>query len=717
MEANNRKLYTKIIEQTYRQYTIPVYQRLYSWQKQQCNQLYDDIIDSIKKGKHHYLGSLVYSEKTENNFSFCPIIDGQQRLTTVILLLKALYDSADDEIDKRIKNRIYNSLYNDNCEERYKLKLKSVDSDNQELEKILMGNLSDLDQSSNVAINYNNFIYRIRESIELDKITINDIFEGITNLEIVEIILDKDDDPQLIFESINSTGMYLETSDLIRNFLLMGIRDPGKQKEYYKKYWVKLQNDIGKENIEKFFYDFLVMKDTRYIQETKVYDNFKLYYRNINNQEYVFEEITKFGEYYKLIVCNNSKLFGKKSNELCSLFGLLKHSTIYPFLLKVCDDFQEIKKLYNGSILTDEIDNIKLKEEEFNKVLFLFSNYALRRAIAEIPSSSLRRFYAGLYNRVFGINKENLKMYYKALEAYLCTLKTNDRMPNDKTFSDSLIYNNMYKKSKILRYFFDFIENNNKERVDMSDMTIEHILPETLSNQWKNDLGEEKYQEIYDKYVHTLGNLSITGYNSEYSNYRFIDKKKKFNEYFNSGKSKIKILNEELLNDKIDKWDEAQIINRAKRLSNSIVKKYPYPDNIDTTLEFEKYYEFYIDNEDDDGGEYVDNPEYKLYGFKYDGVKYRTNYFKNIYIEIIKILYSNNSSILDELAKQNFKFENGTKIVFSRERVNQWQTEIEPTLFIETGYSRHMIFWWIRELFKKYQLDIQNFCILFTDKE
>ncbi len=717
MEANNRKLYTKIIEQTYRQYTIPVYQRLYSWQKQQCNQLYDDIIDSIRKGRNHYLGSLVYSEKTENNFSFCPIIDGQQRLTTVILLLKALYDIADDEENKRIKNRIYNSLYNDNCEERYKLKLKSVDSDNQELEKILMGNINDLDQTSNVAINYYNFRERIQRSIEEDNLSIDNIFEGITNLEIVEIILGEDDDPQLIFESINSTGMNLETSDLIRNFLLMGIRDPGKQKEYYKKYWVKLQNDIGKNNIEKFFYDFLVMKDTRYIEEKKVYDNFKLYYRDLNNQEHVFEEIIRYGEYYKLIVCNDSKIFSEKSNKLCSIFGLLKHSTIYPLLLRICYDYKDINKLYNGDASKSEIDELKNKEEEFNRILFLFGNYALRRAVAEIPSSSLRRFYAGLYSKVFGVNKDNKNKYYKALEAYLCTLKTNDKMPTNATFKESLMYNNIYKKSKILRYFFDFIENNNKEPVDMTDMTIEHILPETLSNQWKNELGEERYQEIYDKYIHTLGNLSITGYNSIYSNKKFLEKKEIFKGLYSSGQVKIKILNEELLDPNLTKWGEEEITERASRLITNIIEKYPYPEEIDTTLEFEKYYEFYIDNEDDDGGEYVDSPDYKLYGFKYDGVKYRQNYFKNIYVQLVKILYSANPSILDELAKQNYKFENGTKIIFSKERVNQWQAEIAPTLFIETGYSRHMIFWWIRELFEKYQLDIQNFCILFTDKD
>lgn len=711
MQAFNRKLYTKIIEQTYRQYTIPVYQRSYSWKKQQCNQLYEDIIDSIKKRRNHYLGSLVYSENTEDNFSFCPIIDGQQRLTTVILLLKALYDSINE--DSRIKNRIYNSLYNDNCEDRYKLKLKSIDSDNEELEKVLMGSFDDLDTDSNIAINYYNFKDRIRKSID-NGMTLEEIFEGITNLEIVEIILAEEDDAQLIFESINSTGMNLETSDLIRNFLLMGIKDSGIQKEYYKKYWVKLQNDIGKENVEKFFYDFLVMKDTRFIEESKVYENFKTYYRNINDQDFVFNEIIKYGEYYKLIICNNSKLYGKRSNELCSLFGMLKHNTINPFLLKVCYDFDEVQNLYKNVYLANQVE-LREKENELNNILFLFVNYAIRRAVTEVPSSSLRRFYAGLYDRVFGKNKDNKNKYYKALESYICTINTYDKMPTDIMFNDGLHYKNMYKKSRILRYFFDIIENAGKELVDMSDLTIEHILPETLSNKWKENLGLDKFQEIYDKYVHTLGNLSITGYNSEYSNYPFDDKKKMFKSFNEEGKIKIAKLNKELLDETITSWSEKEILDRADRLSKVIIEQYPYPTNIDNTLEFDKFYEFYIDNAEDDGDEYVDSPKYKLYGFSYDGVKYKCDSFKKIFIEVIKLLYTTNPTIIDGLANEKFTFENGSRIIFSHEYENDYQTEIYPNLFVMASYSRHMIFWWIRQLFDKYQLEITNFNILFTD--
>lgn len=713
MEANNRMLYDDIIKKTDVQYTIPVYQRTYTWEKENCNKLYDDIIASIKNNRNHYLGSLVYSETKKGDIKSCPIIDGQQRLTTIMLLLKAIDDSIEDP-ESNTKKKIRKNLYNELCEERYKLKLKNIENDNTDLENVLNGNIKNLDPTSKITINYNNFKDRIKKTVEEEDISYEDLLNGVGRLEIVEIILDKEDEPQKIFESINSTGVNLTTADLIRNFLLMGIIDPGLQAEYYTKYWVTLEKLISKNNVEKFFYDFLVMKDTRYIEETKVYENFKTYYRSVNNQEKVFEEIIKFAEYYKLLVCNNSSNYGKKSNELCSIFVLLKHNTIYPFLLKVCDDYSDVQNIYYNEIKKEELNSLKEKEEEFNSILFLFVNYALRRAIAEIPSSSLRRFYAGLYDRVFGKNKENLKYYYKALESYLCTIKTNDRMPSDTTFKDSLYYKNLYKKPRILRYFFDIIENDNKEPVDMPELTIEHILPETLSNKWKNDLGEN-YQEIYDKYVHTLGNLSITGYNSEYSNYTFIEKKKKFKEYIDEDKTKITKLNKELLDERIQHWSEQQIKERASRLIEVIIGKYPYPEEIDTTLEFEKYYEFYIDDPEDDGDEYVESSNYKLYGFEYDGVKYKANYFKNIYIEMVRILYSINPSILDELARKNFKFENGTKIVFSNQRVNDWQAEINSNLYIETGYSRHMIFWWIRELFSQYQLDVKDFKILFID--
>lgn len=738
MEANNRMLYDDIIKKTDVQYTIPVYQRNYTWEKENCELLYNDIVSSIKNERNHFLGSLVYSTTKRNDIKSCPIIDGQQRLTTIMLLLKAIDDLIKDP-ENITKKKIRQNIYNENCEERYKLKLKNSDNDNSELEKVLMGNTTNLDTSSKVVINYNHFKSLIKKTIESEKWPPDKLVEGIDRLEIVEIVLNEGDSPQKIFESINSTGVKLTTADLIRNFLLMGILDVGKQAEVYKNYWITIESLIGKDNVEKFFYDFLVSKDTRYIEEKKVYENFKKYYINrnvvgIEGIENIFSEIVRYAQYYKLLVLNDSKDYDEETNNLCNIFNILQHRTIYPFMLKVCNDFDDVRKLHIIN-KNDEGQDVKVelsseeknllieREKEFNNIIRLFGNYAMRRNIANVASSSLRRFYASLYNKIFEKNKNNYNCYFKACEAYLCTLKTEDRMPNDNMFKEGLLYSNMYAtaKTRILRYFFDLIENSGKEPVDMSELTIEHIMPETLSSQWKNSLGDN-FQEIYDKYVHTLGNLSITGYNSEYSNDPFLSKKKRYNDMLESGETKIVKLNEELKNNiskecNIEVWNDVQIEKRAERLSKIIISKFSYPKNVDTTLEFEKFFEFYIDNPDDNADEFENNPTYKLYGFQFEGNKYRADNYRTIFKEIIKLLYNIDNSVLDDLANSNYTYERGKTIRFSRTKENDHQEEILPSLFVYTNYSRSTIFDWIRDLFNRYQLDITLFSLLFVEKD
>lgn len=732
MQANKRMLYDDIIKKSDVQYVIPVYQRNYTWEKENCNQLFDDIIYSIKNNRNHYIGSLVYVnlKKNENSddIKICSIIDGQQRLTTVMLLLKAIQSSINDKeniVSKKIEENIYNKL----CEERYKLKLKNVDGGNDDLEKVLSGNIKGINDTSKIAINYKNFMARIDEIVNHpdNNISYADLLSGINKLEIVETILEEDDDPQKIFESINSTGMNLTTPDLIRNFLLMGIVDPGIQKEYYRNYWLELENKISSENIEKFFYDFLIMKESAYIKENKIYDKFKKYYFDVNDKDYVFKEILKYGEYYKLIVCCNSKMYSDKTNQLCQIFTIISHNTIYPFLLRVCDDFKDVQKLYDKEtmdLLSDnEIDKYKKEEEEFNNILELFNIYAVRRLICEVPSSSLRRFYAALYNKIFSKNDVNKTKYYESCKAFLCTLKTDDAMPDDNMFRDSLYYKNIFKKSNILRYFFDLIENyGSKEKVDMSDLTIEHYLPQTLNEAWKLDLGKDRAQDVYDKYVHTLGNLSITGYNSEYSNKKYSEKKKAFKNYISDNKVKILKLNQELLDEKIPKWDETQILNRANRMYKEIVKFFPYPTNIDNSLEFEKYYEYYFtdDNPDtdeaDSSEQYFGNSNLKLYGYKYKDEKIKSSSLKGMYIDIIGMLYNQDKSIIGKLADDEFVFKHGSKVCFSRFERNSSMTKVNDNLFVETNYNRLMIFYWIKDLFNQYQLDINDFSILFVDK-
>lgn len=723
MEAHNKPMYKEIIEGTYKQYKIPVYQRTYTWEKKQCKQLYDDIITSIKANRKHYLGSIVYSEQESDDngeaFTFCHIIDGQQRLTSVILLLKAIYDSIEDQ-KNRIKIRIYNSLYNDNCEEQYKLKLQSIDNDNDELRKILLGNFNNLNELSNVTKNYYYFLDRIKKSKEdkENKIDCETLFKGICNLEVVEIKLDENDNPQLIFESINSTGKGLNNAEKIRNYLLMGIRNPKTQKKYYEKYWVTLCEDIGSKNVEAFFYDYLVMKDISYIRSEDLYDNFKKFYTFQDNIDAVFEDIIKFAEYYKLIVCNDSKNYSKDTNSLCEIFSTIRHNTIYSFLMRICDDYSCITKLYNNNVQLSkkEREIYLVKEKEFNDIIEFLGNYAIRRNICEIPSSSLRRFYGSLYNNIFK-NKINKEKYPTSIKTYLCSIITSDQFPTDDNFKEHLMTVNLYKRANLLNIFFQVIENKGKEKLDWSNLTIEHILPQNPDKGWKDDLGKD-FQYVYEKYLNTLGNLSITGYNSEYKNKQYAIKQRELLKKKKDKTLKVFILNKELLNTKNNKWDEKLILKRAKRLSNLIIEKYSYPIDIDNNMEFNSYNEIYFDEEEN---KFVIESDYKLMGFKLLNKKYKATSYIEIYKSLLEELYKVNPNILKQMAENKWKFEKASRVYISNVKSditgNCRKLNKESEIYIETNFNRYSILELIKSVIDIYEneIDLNDFCLLFEN--
>lgn len=720
MEAKNKSLYKDIIEGTYRQYTIPVYQRTYTWEKKQCKQLYDDIVACIKEKRKHYLGSLVYSEKESTDdgesFTFCQIIDGQQRLTTVILLLKAIHDMIQEE-NNRIKLRIYDSLYNKNCEEQYKLKLQSIDNDNDELKKVLLGNFSDLDELSNITKNYYYFIDRIKDS-QKEGIDCETLFKGICSLEIVEIKLSDNDQPQLIFESINSTGKGLNDAEKIRNFLLMGITNNKEQKTYYEKYWVGLVDAIGNDNIQSFFYDYLVMKNIAYIKESELYENFKKYYNSIGDIKKVGEDILRYAKYYKLIACNNSKLYNFKTNEKCKIFNILRHNTIYSFLMKICDDFCDVTKLYDKAItLNEEEKEFEIqREKEFNEIINFFGNYAIRRNICEIPSSSLRRFYAGLYDNIFK-NTKNKKNYFTSIKTYLCTIITSDQFPTDEMFKEHLMEVNMYKRSNLLKIFFEVIENKGKEKLKWDNLSIEHILPQTPDKSWKEDLGKE-FQYIYDKYLNTIGNLSVTGYNSEYKNKSFRIKKEALLEKQKNHTLKVFTLNEELLNPKIKKWDENSIKARANRLANILINKYPYPSRLDTSIEFNSYIEIYIDDEEK---KFVIESDYKLVGFKMLNEKISSHTYIDVYKNFLVKLYKLNPNILTQMAEDNWKYEMAKRVYISKNKdviTNPIKLSKDIDIYIESNFNRDAILDLIINILAKYdnELEYNDFCLLYENK-
>jgi uncharacterized protein with ParB-like and HNH nuclease domain len=433
--------------------------------------------------------------------------------------------------------------------------------------------LTDKDKSSliNIIDNNNNKIesIRIKENFELfqellKKIDDLDIIStGIRMLKIVDVVLDlKHDDPQLIFESLNSTGLKLSQADLIRNFLLMKL-PPQQQETIYKKYWQPLEKKFSSSSknlkdedtiFNRFFRDYLTITNNGIIpNENNVYEEFKIYVENQQTDiEIIVEDIYKFSEFYTKIAYPIEQENDFKLKQAFIDLNNIKVNVSYPFLMSVYDDFS----------------NKIIDEKTFLDVLKLVESYVFRRFICELATNSLNKTFANLHK---SINKQK---YFDSLQSKLISFKNNERFPRDEEFTEKLKLKNLYEVKHYKTYWILKFENfNRKETISIENYSIEHIMPQnnddptTLTSHWKEELGEN-YQQVWAKYLHTLGNLTLTAYNSELSNKSFIDKKIIFNQ------SPLKI-NESLRN--FENWNENSINKRAEILITEMLKIWQYP--------------------------------------------------------------------------------------------------------------------------------------------
>jgi uncharacterized protein with ParB-like and HNH nuclease domain/predicted transport protein len=564
-----------------KQFVIPIYQRTYSWQIAQCNKLFNDIL-RISRDAHtpgHFIGSVVYFQESIHTVSDVPkllVIDGQQRLTTISLLIAALAEFVRDNnvvIDTNFTK--LQNYYLLNAEEdgelRYKLLLTRRDKET--LINIIKGVPLGDDSSVRVADNFKFFKEKINEENAVD------IYNGILRLFIVDVALEKDkDNPQLIFESLNSTGLDLSQADLIRNYILMG-QEIKLQTELYEKYWFPMEQSYGNEytaSFDWFMRDYLSVKTGTIPRIDRVYDSFKSYATSSKAPgtiSEVVQDIHKFSGFYV-----NMVLHKEPDSELQKSFkniSKLKVDVSYPFLLPVYNDYS------NGLISKDE----------FKEIISLVENYVFRRAICGIPTNSLNKTFATLYK---GIQQAS---YLESVKAAFQLMDSYKRFPNDAEFIRELVVKEVYN-FRNRNYLLSKLENfNRKELVNVDDYTIEHIMPQNpeLSKEWQSMLGEN-WKEVQEKYLHTLGNLTLTGYNSELSDKPF-SQKKAMTGGFND--SPIR-LNEFLR--KVDVWNAENIEVRAKELAekacsiwfapnlqNEVLSKYSAEEKATTVYTIEQY--------------------------------------------------------------------------------------------------------------------------------
>lgn len=550
MEANTIPV-LEFLGATKRIFNIPVYQRSYSWKQEQCKKLFDDLLNIKLQNKLlHFIGTIVYVDvKASPSFKEFIIIDGQQRITTILLLLKALHDEAKDE---DFKEDLYNNYLINNgkkIEEKHRVKLKTVANDSNIFEKLISEeNVEEIGKGSKILENYKYFRQRIVES-RLSEEEINNLIEKLT---MVYIMLDNEkEDPQLIFESLNSTGLDLTHTDLIRNYLLMG-HSREKQEKLYNKYWESIEKKIPFSEITDFIRDYLTMKSNVIPNKNRIYETFKEFYeKNIKNfisiEEFLLE-LDKYAKYHCWLKNFNSNY--EKLNLAFEEFARLKNSVINPFMFYMLNKFEN-----------NEID---LKEviEACN----IIQTYIFRRAVCNIQTNALNKIFASLPKEVENNKLPNSKFSQTVLFVLLSKTSTGI-FPRDTQFKESLTSRDMYSFKQCKYLLRKFISYGTKENIETNSLTIEHIMPQTLNSKWRVDLGS-KYNEIFEKNLHLLGNLTLSGYNSEISNRAFFEKKE-FYKTSNIG------LNRELVNYEI--WNEVSITERGKKLAELACKIWAIP--------------------------------------------------------------------------------------------------------------------------------------------
>ena len=546
-----------------KQFLIPVYQRYYSWDLEQCRRLWNDIVDMQKKGKvGHFVGSIVNiaEQAMPTGVQKYMIIDGQQRMTTLTLLLLALRDYAiKNPEDKTINaRRIDNMLLKNEYEvgdERYKLLLTETDRD------ILMKLVDEKpiaeDTKSKLLDNYHFFVGKIADR----ELAPAEIYESIGKLQIVNITLDRTvDDAQAIFESLNSTGKELSESDLIRNYVLMGL-EPTEQTYVYEHLWRPMELLFVYETqgsiMDRFFRDYLTMKLTRIPKQGRVYEEFKLYHLNceFGTIRELCQDLLTYSKYYTDIV------FKRSSNPMLKPLYEdiidLRMEVSYPFLLKVHNDFAEHV----------------ISQDELMQIIRLCISYVFRRSICDVPPNSLNKTFATLRNEI------RTDDYLNSIKAFFVLQDGYKEFPNDERFTTAFMTRDVYNmrsRNFILRQLENF---GNKAPICIENYTIEHIMPQNrnLSPEWQEMLGSN-WKDVQKTYLHTIGNLTLTAYNSEMSDHSFLTK------IDMEGGFKESALRLNSFVVKQSQWTEETIKERACILADKAKQIWPFPVITDAEL-------------------------------------------------------------------------------------------------------------------------------------
>lgn len=557
------------------QFVIPVYQRNYTWTANKEVKQYLDDLKTVLDGKYdkHFLGILIYLD-TQLDFASreFSIIDGQQRLTTTFLILYAIKYLMIEQNEMDAAEMLNNQfLINQFVNDKLKFKLKPLVADDEVYQQIVNNNL-DLITNKKTNI-FKNFEYIKKYMSELLKIySFNDILNGLDKLYVVCVPVSKDDSPQKIFESINSTGAKLSASDLIRNYILMDITSENQEK-LYNLYWKKIEDYIGYDSkkIEEFFRFFLASQQKVLSNKNEVYPSFKIWLTSegSKNIEDIMREIVNYARYYYSIYLKPIEQVDIKIRESIREFRKILTDMPAPFLM-------EMYSLYDS---INEEGNQIISAEQFNEIISVLNCYLVRRAICGLDTSDITRLFPALLKDVLRDCGTN---YSKIVEYVKKNLINKNRgkasyMPDDAQLKNLVRFANVYNLKVILRVIFDKLEmNNNSAPVDLSKLNIEHLMPQTPTKEWLEYLDIDDV--TYENNLHRLGNLTLA---------TKVDNSKMKNKPWDFKKAVLSDTSHLTMNQKIlekPEWKIKQIEERTEELMDEIIKLYPYQSASDEVL-------------------------------------------------------------------------------------------------------------------------------------
>ena len=694
MQGTSEQL-TSYLEGNKVRFLIPVYQRKYEWKQENCLQLYKDLCRLSKECRpSHFFGSIVANVVTKNAIFEHHIIDGQQRITTVMLMFLAMYNllsegklrSESDSLKEEIYETYLISKFKKG-EERFRL--VPVASDREAFHK-LFGAKEDYDKASNLTINYE-FFYDL---LLHEEITLDELNDAINKLQIINITLDPGDNAQLIFESLNSTGLALEEGDKIRNYILMG-QEPSAQEKLFNDYWKKIEN-LTQDQVSEFIRDYLSIKQQSTPNINSVYPVFKRYVEeNELTIESVLEDLLKYARFYQKLLTCKSELGNKKLDDCLYRLKRLEITVIRPFFLEI------LKLEYEGKITTEDVLRIFLITE----------NYLFRRNICDVPTNALSKIFVTLNKEILRFDN-SADNYVEKLIYALESKKESGRFPDDDEFANSLDQKQVYlMRGRYKAYLFERFENFGTVEVkdvntllDNNTYTIEHIMPQHLTPQWQEDLGEN-YEDIHSEWLHRLANLTLSGYNPNLSNKTFIEKRDAVEGgYRNSG---IR-MNQRIA--QLEEWGLTELIDRSNEMVQKALEIWSFP--VTSFIPVEKEFESCtLDDED------IDLTGREILKYSYKNAEQPVNSWADMIEGIVNTLHQQDKSVLTSIAFATAET-NELSTYISKDPNNlRIPLKVDENIYFEKNTSTAYKMIILRKLFAAYHADPMDLVFYLRDPE